>query len=151
MMVQVSNTSGDARASSAPVSNSGASLGGYSSTLARLLSPQLFRALSDPTRVSLFLRLTEQREPCTVGQIAQGSGVDLSVVSRHLSILREAGLIRCEKQGKEVWCTVETAAITEILRDLADALEACCSKGDCGSAVSAPEMTAARRPTPSRT
>ena len=83
------------------------------------------------------MRLAEQREPRTVGQIAQGSGVDLSVVSRHLAVLREAGVIGCEKQGKEVWCTVQTGAVAQILRDLADALEACCPEG-CHSAV-APE------------
>jgi DNA-binding transcriptional ArsR family regulator len=95
------------------------------------MSPKLFKALSDPKRLSLLVRLAEQGEACNVGQIAQGSGVDLSVVSRHLALLRDAGVIRCEKRGKEVWCVVETAAIVKILRDLADALEACCPNGVC--------------------
>lgn len=97
--------------------------------LAGLLSPKLFKALSDPKRLSLLIRLAESREPCTVGHMAEGSGVDLSVVSRHLAILREAGIITCEKRGKEVWCVVQTAAVVKILRNLADALEACCPKG----------------------
>jgi DNA-binding transcriptional ArsR family regulator len=99
------------------------------SGLQGLLSPRLFRALADPKRIELLIRLAEEREPCTVGRMAQGSGIDLSVVSRHLATLREAGIIKCEKRGKEVWCVVQTAAIVKILRDLADALEACCPKG----------------------
>jgi DNA-binding transcriptional ArsR family regulator len=94
--------------------------------LRELLAPQLFRALADPRRLSLLVRLADERRPCTVGQLADGSGVDLSVVSRHLAVLREAGVITCEKRGKEVWCTVQTGAVAQILRDLADALETCC-------------------------
>jgi ArsR family transcriptional regulator, arsenate/arsenite/antimonite-responsive transcriptional repressor len=94
-----------------------------------LLSPRLFKALSDPKRIELLVRMAEERDACTVGQVAEGSGVDLSVVSRHLAILREAGIIQCEKRGKEVWCVVRTAAVAKVLRDLAAALEACCPEG----------------------
>jgi len=96
------------------------------SGLASLLSPKLFKALSDPMRLSLLVRLAEQREPCTVGNVAKGSGIDMSVVSRHLALLRDAGIIRCEKQGKEVLCAVQTSFVAKVLRDLADGLEACC-------------------------
>jgi DNA-binding transcriptional ArsR family regulator len=96
------------------------------SGLQELLSPGLFKALSDPRRLSLLVRLADAGRPCTVGHLAEGSGIDLSVVSRHLAVLREAGIISCEKQGKEVWCRVQTGAVAQILRGLADALEACC-------------------------
>jgi hypothetical protein len=56
--------------------------------LGELLSPQLFRALADPRRLSLLVRLADEGRPRTVGQLADGSGVDLSVVSRHLAVLR---------------------------------------------------------------
>lgn len=91
-----------------------------------MLSPRLFKALSDPKRLSLLVRLAEEKGPCTVSHVAKGSDVDLSVVSRHLAILREAGIIRCAKRGKEVWCIVEKTAVVRILRELADALETCC-------------------------
>ncbi len=94
--------------------------------LTGLLSPRLFKALADPKRASLLVRLAEERGPRTVSHIADGSGVDLSVVSRHLAVLREAGVIRCVKRGKEVRCTVETGKVARLLRELADALEACC-------------------------
>lgn len=96
------------------------------SGLASLLSPRLFKALSDPKRLSLLARLAEARRPCTIGNIAEGSDVDMSVVSRHLGLLRDAGIIKCVKRGKEVWCTVEKSSVVKMLRDLANALEACC-------------------------
>ena len=99
------------------------------SGLGGLLSPRLFKALSDPKRVSLLVRLAEERCPCTVSQVAEGSDVDLSVVSRHLAILREAGIIKCVKRGKKVWCAVKTDTLVRILRELAGALEACCPPG----------------------
>ena len=116
--------------------------------LADLLSPKVFKALSDPRRIALLIRLAEAREPCTVGAVADGSGVDLSVVSRHLAILRDAGVIHCEKRGKEVWCVVQTGTVVKFLRDLAGALEACCPKGwrvDMGAGG-----TQARRPVKSK-
>jgi ArsR family transcriptional regulator len=116
------------------------------SGLEGLLSPKLFKALSDPKRLSLLIRLAEERGACTVGQVAQGSDVDLSVVSRHLAILREAGIIKCVKRGKEVWCVVQTAPLVKVLRDLADALEACCPKGWCvdGRGAAPPTIRKAR-------
>jgi ArsR family transcriptional regulator len=118
---------------------------GCCSGLQGLLSPRLFKALSDPKRLSLLVRLAEERGPCTVGHVAQGSGVDLSVVSRHLATLREAGIITCEKRGKEVFCVVQTSAVVKILRDLADALEACCPNGWRVEAAGAAPRTA-RKP-----
>ena len=96
--------------------------------LAELLSPQLFKALSDPKRLELLVRVAEGVGPCTVSQVAKGSGVDMSVVSRHLAILRQAGIIKCEKQGKEVLCTLKTDVVVKFLRQLADALESCCAE-----------------------
>jgi ArsR family transcriptional regulator len=96
------------------------------SSLAELLSPRLFKALADPKRLSLLVRVAEEGCPCTVSHVAEGSGVDMSVVSRHLAILREAGIIKCEKQGKEVLCTLQTDVVSRVLRQLADALDACC-------------------------
>ncbi len=93
------------------------------------MSPRLFKALGDPRRVSLLLRLAELRGERTVGEIAEGSDVDLSVVSRHLGILRDVGVIRCERRGKEVYCSIEASKVVSMLRQLADALEKCCGDG----------------------
>ena len=51
--------------------------------------------------------------------------VDLSVVSRHLAVLREAGVFRAAKQGREDRHTV-SPDLAASLRSLADALDAFC-------------------------
>ena len=99
---------------------------GCCAELSALLSPRLFKALSDSKRLSLLARLAEGRRPCTITELTAGSGVDMSVVSRHMALLRDAGIIQCVKRGKEVWCSVQKGAAVKLLRDLADALEACC-------------------------
>ena len=140
-MVQVSNQTGEVGADRADEGEADATVEREvsdesrcccASGLQEFLSPQLFKALADPRRLSLLVRMADEVQPCTVSQIAEGSGVDLSVVSRHLAILRDAGVIKCEKQGKEVRCSVQTVAVTQILRDLAGALETCCPEGDRG-------------------
>ena len=93
------------------------------------------------------MRLAEEGGPFTVSQMAEGSHVDLSVISRHLATLREAGLITCAKRGKEVLCTVQATAVASLLRDIADALEACCP-GGARRAAGAPEGTADPASTP---
>lgn len=50
--------------------------------------------------------------------------VDISVVSRHLGILRDAGILEARKRGREVYYRVRIDQLTALLRNLADALEA---------------------------
>ena len=97
-------------------------------TLPDLLSPTFFKALCDPNRVALLVWLAMERTPRTVTEIANGGScaVDVSVVSRHLSTLREAGLVAAEKRGKEVFYQVEVQSIADRLRTIAAALESCC-------------------------
>ncbi len=56
--------------------------------LARLLAPKLFKAICDPNRIAIMRYLGKHCMSETVSQIAETLPVDVSVVSRHLSILR---------------------------------------------------------------
>lgn len=96
--------------------------------LERSVEPAFFRALSDPTRLELLVQLAGCRRPCTVGELAGCCPVDLSVVSRHLATLRDAGLVEAEKRGKEVYYAVKVREVSETLRCIADALEGCCNE-----------------------
>lgn len=100
--------------------------------LDRSLSAGFFRALCDENRLRLLVQLAGCRRPCTVSQIAECCPVDLSVVSRHLALLRDAGLCEAEKQGKEVYYRVRHRRVADRLRQVADALEGCCAEGCCG-------------------
>lgn len=94
--------------------------------LDRLLSPQLFKALCDPNRIEILSCLSERCTPLTVSQIAELLPVDVSVVSRHLALLRDADVLIARKQGKEVRYSINSRNLIATLRAIADAFEACC-------------------------
>lgn len=66
------------------------------------LSPaanDLFRALGDPTRRALFERLA--RGELTVRALTDGAGISQPAVSKHLAVLKGAGLVLDRPQGRE--------------------------------------------------
>lgn len=60
----------------------------------------VFRSLADPTRRALFERLSRERG-LTVWKLTEGSGVSQPAVSKHLRLLREAGLVEARHEGRE--------------------------------------------------
>jgi DNA-binding transcriptional ArsR family regulator len=93
--------------------------------VARQWSPEVYRALGDPNRLALLVRLATAVRPLTVTELADCCGVHISGVSRHLSLLRGAGLVRSQRAGREVRYDLDLEAFTARLRGLADAVEAC--------------------------
>ena len=91
-----------------------------------LLEARFFKALCDPRRLAILARLTHSKGPATVGQIACCCPTDLSVVSRHLATLRDAGILEADKRGKQVYYSVRYPQLAATLRAMADAIEACC-------------------------
>ncbi len=90
------------------------------------MEPQFFKALCDPNRIAILVRLSQLCAPCTVSQINECCSVDISVVSRHLAVLRDAGILESRKQGKEVYYSVRYKELVTTLRSMADAIEGCC-------------------------
>ncbi len=86
-----------------------------------------FKALSDPNRLSIFdfLCRCARKGPSSanVKEVAGCCDVDLSVVSRHLSTLKDSGLLDSEKRGKEVFYKVNGKEIARLLRAMADEIE----------------------------
>ena len=95
------------------------------------LPSDFFKALGDPNRIALAARLAVCGRPAKVSEIACCLPIDLSVVSRHLRQLKDAGILDCEKRGKEVLYSVQYQSITRLLRGLADAMDDCCPEGGC--------------------
>lgn len=104
-----------------------------SSPIDKALDPNLFKALSDPTRVKLLACLAKCGRICSVTEVAECCSVDFSVVSRHLSMLADAGVVVARKQGRTVFYQVQFERVCESLRALADAFEHCCPDGSCCS------------------
>jgi DNA-binding transcriptional ArsR family regulator len=60
----------------------------------------LFRTLADPTRRSIFERLCRDGEQ-TVGALTLRAGVSQPAVSKHLAVLKRAGLVRDRHEGRQ--------------------------------------------------
>lgn len=62
---------------------------------------EIFKALGHPTRLWIVTQLADG-ERC-VCEFVEAVGVDFSTVSKHLSVLRQAGVIADDKRGKQVF------------------------------------------------
>src|SRR3954454_3601669 len=60
----------------------------------------VFRAVADPTRRATLEALMHAREELPVGEIADRLGVGLPMLSRHLAVLRSAGLVEERRVGR---------------------------------------------------
>jgi ArsR family transcriptional regulator len=76
----------------------------------------VFKALSDPTRRRI-LELLGQRD-MTAGEIADRFPIAFASVSRHLGILRDAGLVATEREGQFIRYRLNTTVYQELVRYL---------------------------------
>lgn len=71
------------------------------------------KALSDPIRREILEMLKEKR--LSAGEITEHFDVTAASISRHLSVLKEADLIRDERQGKYIFYELNTSVLEEIM------------------------------------
>ncbi len=76
------------------------------------------RALSDPIRRDILNLLKAGR--LSAGEITEHFDVTGAAVSRHLSVLREADLIRDQREGKFIYYELNASVLEEILLWIAD-------------------------------
>lgn len=86
---------------------------------------RIFKALSNPNRLRIFLRLITCCPPGTVHNIEPGTGsyvgelgkeLDIvpSTVSHHIKELQHAGLIRMKRAGQRIECWVDAEVLKEL-------------------------------------
>ncbi len=75
--------------------------------------PAIFSALSDPCRLSIVESLMREGET-TAGDIVDRYDISGPAISRHLSVLRNAGLVSQRISGKHRLYSVRPAAIREV-------------------------------------
>jgi DNA-binding transcriptional ArsR family regulator len=83
-----------------------------------MMTDHAFRALADPTRRQI-LRLLRDG-PRTSGQLADAFSSSWATISRHLAVLREAGLVTTERSGQEIHYELNTSVFQELVQHLAD-------------------------------
>jgi DNA-binding transcriptional ArsR family regulator len=74
---------------------------------------EIFKALSDPTRLRLINSLTKNEGALCVNALSHMLGVTQSAVSQHLRVLRQAGLVRGERRGYFVHYELEKDVLEE--------------------------------------
>ncbi len=71
------------------------------------------KALSDPTRREILAMLKKGR--LSAGEISEKFSVSGAAVSRHLSVLKDADLIRDERDGKYIYYELNASVLEEIM------------------------------------
>jgi DNA-binding transcriptional ArsR family regulator len=78
---------------------------------------ETFAALSDPTRREIVSVLAEGER--SISELAAPFKISLPAISKHLTVLERAGLIRRERRGRIRYCTLEQQPLAEALQWLA--------------------------------
>jgi DNA-binding transcriptional ArsR family regulator len=80
------------------------------------VSDSAFKALSDPTRREI-LRLLGRKE-LTAGEIVERFELSQPAISRHLSVLRHAGLVTALRSGQNVVYSLDSTVFQDVVRTL---------------------------------
>jgi DNA-binding transcriptional ArsR family regulator len=79
----------------------------------------VFRALADPTRRAIFEQLTRHGEH-TVHALTRNAGVSQPAVSKHLTVLKRARLVRHRREGRETHYRAHPDALAPMVKWLED-------------------------------
>jgi len=81
----------------------------------------VFKALADPTRREI-LRLLGRSE-MTAGDLAEHFDMTKPSVSHHFSVLKDADLIRSRREGQQIWYSLNTTVMQDVLTWALDLME----------------------------
>ena len=74
----------------------------------------LFRTLADPTRRAIFERLCREGEK-TVGTLTARAGISQPAVSKHIRVLKKAGLVRDRHEGRQTHYSAQLSALAPLI------------------------------------
>ncbi len=74
----------------------------------------VFRSLADPTRRAIFERLCRHGEQ-TVWMLTEDAGVSQPAVSKHLGVLKGAGLVRDRRDGREIHYSAKPQSLAPLI------------------------------------
>ena len=74
----------------------------------------LFRTLADPSRRAIFERLCRDGEQ-TVSALTARAGISQPAVSKHLGVLKQAGLVRDRHEGRQTHYSAQLSALAPLI------------------------------------
>jgi ArsR family transcriptional regulator, arsenate/arsenite/antimonite-responsive transcriptional repressor len=84
---------------------------------------RMFKALSNPNRLQLFLNLLEESKldlakgrihDCFLAKLLRGLDLGAPTVSHHVKELADAGLIHTQREGKQLICSVDPKGLAQL-------------------------------------
>jgi DNA-binding transcriptional ArsR family regulator len=79
-----------------------------------MLSPDLFRALADPTRRAMFERLS--RREMTVSELTSRFNISQPAISQHLATLKSVGLVAERREGRHAYYRADPRGLAPLAR-----------------------------------
>jgi len=73
-----------------------------------------FRVVGDDTRLHILTKLAQGE--CCVNEISSHISMEKSAVSHQLKKLREEGLVKCRRAGKNIFYSLDDQHVTDILK-----------------------------------
>ena len=89
---------------------------------------RVVKAMAHPTRMFIVDELSRSSERC-VCELTEMVGADISTVSKHLSLLKNAGIIGDEKRGNQVFYRLKVPCIMDFFRCVETVIE--CNAAGC--------------------
>jgi ArsR family transcriptional regulator len=79
------------------------------------IKANLFKALAHPARIRVLEILSAHDAPVPVSEILVGTGLEASLLSQHLAVLKRHGVVRHERAGNAVHYRLAHPAVAELL------------------------------------
>lgn len=79
------------------------------------IKANLFKALSHPARIRVLEILSAGPRPTAVGEILAATGIEPSLLSQHLAVLKRHGVVRADRVGNAVYYELAHPSVAELL------------------------------------
>ncbi|NCC26027.1 MAG: ArsR family transcriptional regulator [Deltaproteobacteria bacterium] len=83
---------------------------------------KIFKALGHPTRLWITEKLAHGE--CCVCEFVDAVDVDFSTISKHLSVLKQAGIVEDEKRGKQIFYRLKVPCLLKFMHCVESVIEA---------------------------
>jgi DNA-binding transcriptional ArsR family regulator len=97
--------------------------------LMAVMDSKFFKSLGEPVRVEIirFLLLNGRAD---IGTIAENMPQDRSVISRHLNLMHDVGILTCTKESRHMFYSLNGTAFLEKFTTITRLVETCLK--ECG-------------------
>lgn len=92
--------------------------------LVNTFDSKFFKTLSEPVRFDI-LKFIMTKGRSDIGTIADHMPQDRSVISRHLNLMQEVGILTCEKENRHMYYEINGQSLVNKLKNITDLIGEC--------------------------